>query len=132
MKVNGLYLARMGKTPSGVGSTGLPVVTSVVRTLVEPSYAVNRCCESDTTITTVDIDGVNMLAIQALAKRTEELKSKTAEIEALRTENGKLAERLNALEEILGAMGFEIARGRALSAADKSYAAAGHGLGEPR
>src|SRR5260370_25626400 len=38
-----------------------------------------------------------------------------------RRENVMLA--LNALEEILGSMGFEIARGRTLTAADNSYIA---------
>ncbi len=48
---------------------------------------------NDTTITTSDIDGVNMIAIQALEKRTAELKSaqdeltlKTNELEKLKTE----------------------------------------------
>src|ERR1700687_1278627 len=49
--------------------------------------------------------------------------------EGLRRENVMLA--LNALEEILGSMGFEIARGRALSAADNAYVAEGLGAGEP-
>ncbi len=40
--------------------------------------------------------------------------------ESSRRENVMLV--LNALEEILGSMGMEIARGRALSAADKAYA----------
>ena len=39
---------------------------------------------------------------------------------------------LNALEEILGSMGLELARGRALSAADKAYESMGLGAGEPR
>jgi aspartate aminotransferase-like enzyme len=49
--------------------------------------------------------------------------------EGSRRENVMLA--LNALEEILGSMGFEIARGRALSAADDAYVAQGLGAGEP-
>ena len=40
--------------------------------------------ESDTTITTVDIDGISLLAIQALIKKTEELKKKSEEIESLK------------------------------------------------
>jgi alanine-glyoxylate transaminase/serine-glyoxylate transaminase/serine-pyruvate transaminase len=39
---------------------------------------------------------------------------------------------LNALEEILGSLGMELARGRALSAADKAYESMGLGAGEPR
>ena len=50
--------------------------------------------------------------------------------EGSRRENVMLV--LNALEEILGSMGMEIARGRALSAADKAYESAGLGAGEPR
>ncbi|HEY6394819.1 MAG TPA: alanine--glyoxylate aminotransferase family protein [Candidatus Binataceae bacterium] len=50
--------------------------------------------------------------------------------EGSRRENVMLI--LNALEEILGSMGMEIVRGRALSAADKAYVAQGLGVGEPR
>ncbi len=50
--------------------------------------------------------------------------------ESSRRENVMLV--LNALEEILGSMGLEIARGRALSAADRAYQAQGLGVGEPR
>ena len=49
--------------------------------------------------------------------------------ESSRRENVMLI--LSALEEILGSMGFEIARGRALAAADDAYVAAGLGVGEP-
>src|SRR5271168_283911 len=49
--------------------------------------------------------------------------------ESSRRENVMLV--LNALEEILGAMGMEIVRGRALSAADRAYSAEGTGAGEP-
>jgi alanine-glyoxylate transaminase / serine-glyoxylate transaminase / serine-pyruvate transaminase len=49
--------------------------------------------------------------------------------EGSRRENVMLA--LNALEEILGSMGFEIARGKALTAADNTYSAEGTGAGEP-
>jgi alanine-glyoxylate transaminase/serine-glyoxylate transaminase/serine-pyruvate transaminase len=49
--------------------------------------------------------------------------------EGSRRENVMLI--LNALEEILGTMGFEIARGRALTAADEAYVAEGLGAGEP-
>ncbi len=40
--------------------------------------------ESDTTITTVDIDGINMAAIKALIEKTNELKRKAKEIEDLK------------------------------------------------
>ncbi|MFQ5568919.1 MAG: peptidase S74, partial [Rhodothermales bacterium] len=39
--------------------------------------------ESDTTITTVDIDGINMLAIQALERRTNALRQALAEVDVL-------------------------------------------------
>jgi hypothetical protein len=42
--------------------------------------------ESDTTITTVDADGVSMLAIQALAKRTDDLRAAVGDMSRLRTE----------------------------------------------
>jgi len=50
--------------------------------------------------------------------------------EGSRRENVMLV--LNALEEILGSMGMEISRGRALAAADKAYESMGLGAGEPR
>jgi len=49
-------------------------------------YAAFHLGESDTTITTTDIDGINMLAIQALEKRTTELKAKIEELEKVRAE----------------------------------------------
>ena len=49
--------------------------------------------------------------------------------EGSRRENVMLM--LNALEEILGSMGLEIVRGRALSAADDAYVAQGLGAGAP-
>ncbi len=49
--------------------------------------------------------------------------------EGSRRENVMLV--LNALEDILGAMGMEIARGRALVAADQAYVSLGLGAGEP-
>jgi hypothetical protein len=64
--------------------------------------------ESDTTITTTDIDGINMIAIQALEKRTEELNSKTKELQQLKKqvdllleEKASLEKRLLSIEEIL-------------------------------
>lgn len=49
--------------------------------------------------------------------------------EGSRRENVMLL--LNALEEILSSMNFEIARGRAVAAADNAYATEGSGSGEP-
>lgn len=50
------------------------------------------------TITTTDIDGVNLLAVQALEKRTAEQRS---EIAALRAQNSELMQRLARLEALL-------------------------------
>jgi hypothetical protein len=49
-------------------------------------------------ISTIDIDGVNMLAVQALEKRTRDL---AAENETLGAENEELRERLNELEAMI-------------------------------
>jgi hypothetical protein len=68
--------------------------------------------ESDTTITTVDIDGVNMLAVQALERRTaqlreaqeelrrsqQELRRKGEELDMLKRQLQEFDERLRALE----------------------------------
>lgn len=51
--------------------------------------------ESDTTITSVDIDGINLLAAQALVRRTTELQAVNAQ---LREENAAQRTRLDALE----------------------------------
>ncbi|MCZ6756382.1 MAG: tail fiber domain-containing protein, partial [Gemmatimonadetes bacterium] len=54
--------------------------------------------DSDKHIATVDIDGVNLLAVQALEKRTTDLR---VEVAALREENAELLRRLVELEAIL-------------------------------
>lgn len=51
--------------------------------------------ESDTTITSVDIDGINLLAAQALVRRTTELQSVNSQ---LQQENAAHRSRLDALE----------------------------------
>lgn len=53
---------------------------------------------NDTTITTTDIDGVNMLAIQALEKRTT---NQALEIDRLKKENEQFKLRLAAIEQVL-------------------------------
>ena len=45
-------------------------------------------CGNDTTLASADVDGVLFIAVQALEKRTAELKEKTAELHA-RTVNSK-------------------------------------------
>ncbi len=64
--------------------------------------------ESDTTITSSDIDGINMMGVQALVKRTTELKAKAEEIEQLKKqvaqltdEKAKLEKRINSIEKKL-------------------------------
>ncbi|MCP4440445.1 MAG: hypothetical protein GY810_15990 [Aureispira sp.] len=49
--------------------------------------------ESDTTITTVDIDGVNLLAVQTLEKRTQELKNQNTNLQTqLSSQANEIAE----------------------------------------
>ena len=55
--------------------------------------------ESDTTITTIDIDGVSLAAIQALTQKTNELKLKSEEIELLKAEIEKLENENSLLEK---------------------------------
>ncbi len=66
-------------------------------------YAAFGLGESDTTITTTDIDGVNLLAIQALERRTrdlqEQLRARDREIERLRSDVNALLERLEPGED---------------------------------
>jgi hypothetical protein len=61
--------------------------------------------EKETMISTVDIDGVNMAAAQALARRTEALKRANGELRAdldrLRVEHADLLERMAMLEAAL-------------------------------
>jgi len=64
--------------------------------------------ESDTTITTVDIDGISLAAIQALALKTNELKLKADEVEKLKAlievlenDKKKLEKRITNIEKEL-------------------------------
>lgn len=63
--------------------------------VAEDFYSAFRLGEDEHRITTTDIDGVNMLAIQALEKRTTALR---AEVASLRTQNAELQHRLARLE----------------------------------
>jgi hypothetical protein len=76
--------------------------------MAQDLYAALHFGESDTTITTTDIDGINMLAVQALAERTKQLKQKAteidqlkAEITALKSEKAKLEKRMTIIEKQL-------------------------------
>jgi trimeric autotransporter adhesin len=55
--------------------------------------------ESDTTITTVDMDGISLIAIQALAQKTAELKTKAEEVERLKSKVAKLEQEKKILEK---------------------------------
>lgn len=55
-------------------------------------YAAFGLGDSDKTIPTVDIDGVNLLAIQALEERTRELYSRIAELDRLSAELAEVKE----------------------------------------
>ena len=57
-------------------------------------YSAFKLSASDTTITTSDIDGVALLAIQALERRTTELHHKTAQVAGLEARLGELERRL--------------------------------------
>jgi trimeric autotransporter adhesin len=57
----------------------------------------------DKSIGMLDIDGVNMVAIQALARRTQELNAKSAEVDALKSEMAELKRGLARLEAALRA-----------------------------
>jgi hypothetical protein len=62
-------------------------------------YSIFKLGESDTTITTVDIDGISLIAIQALSKKTLELKKKSEEIEMLRAHVERLEKEKRNLEK---------------------------------
>jgi len=53
-------------------------------------YSAFALGEGETTISTVDADGVSLLAVQALEKRTAELREKVRELAALRAEHEEL------------------------------------------
>ncbi|MCP3103793.1 tail fiber domain-containing protein [Myxococcus sp. K15C18031901] len=57
---------------------------------------------SDRSIGMLDINGVNMAAIQALELRTRELAAKTAEVDALKAEMAELRQGLSELRQALG------------------------------
>ena len=56
---------------------------------------------NSTTISTSDLDGVMLIAIQALEKRTAELQTKTNELTSLQAEFDKMNQRMTQLEETL-------------------------------
>jgi hypothetical protein len=60
-----------------------PTAIRHIGPMAQDIYELFRFGESDTTITTIDVDGLSLIAIQALSKKTEELKIKSIEIEKL-------------------------------------------------
>ncbi len=68
-------------------------------------------------INSISIDGVNMAAVQALEKRTAELKEKSAELEMVKSRVAELERRLERLEKMLTAQ-HDIAQ-RVTSASDE-------------
>ncbi len=76
--------------------------------MAQDFYQAFQFGESDTTITTIDVDGISLLAIQALAKKTEELKQKADEVEKLNKkvdvllkEKALLEKRISTIEKVL-------------------------------
>jgi hypothetical protein len=77
-------------------------------------YAAFGFGESDTTITTTDMDGINMIAIQALERRTAELQTKLRELEDMRAhyesldkQNRDLVTQINTLKTMVEALAME-------------------------
>lgn len=76
--------------------------------MAQDFYSLFGFGESDTTITTIDVDGVSLAAIQALTQKTNELKVKSEEIELLKAvieklenENAMLEKRVVKMEQKL-------------------------------
>ena len=76
--------------------------------MAQDFYSAFHFGESDTTITTIDADGVSLLAIQALAQKTDELKKKADEIERLKAtienmqkKNILLESRIESMEKLI-------------------------------
>ena len=65
--------------------------------MAQDLYAAFGLGENDTTINSIDIDGVNMAAIKAVAQRTDDLIEKVKEIDALRAEVATLKELVRSL-----------------------------------
>lgn len=69
--------------------------------MAQDFYKAFKLGESDTTITTTDIDGINMLAIQALSRRTAELNEKAKEVAQLKKQVDELLQQKYLLEKRL-------------------------------
>ena len=76
--------------------------------MAQDFYAAFGLGESDTTITTTDIDGVNLAALQALIQKSKTLEAKAntlettqAELETIKAERDALLKRLESLENVV-------------------------------
>ncbi len=69
--------------------------------MAQDFYAAFGFGENNTTITTTDLDGVNLIAIQALAKRTKELNDKIKELENMKMKFNELEIQKKSLEKRL-------------------------------
>lgn len=67
--------------------------------MAQDFYKLFNFGESDTTITSIDIDGVNLIALKTLALKTKELKKSADEVEHLKTKIEKLEKEKMLLEK---------------------------------
>jgi len=85
--------------------------------MAQDFYAAFGLGESDTSITTVDADGVALAAIQGLYELSQE---QAARIDALEEENASLQQRLDSLETRVSALEAGTGAGAAVSTASSS------------
>ena len=88
-------LAKVAALPITQWNFKLDTATRHIGPMAQDFYAAFKVGTDDKHIATVDEDGVALAAIQGL---NQKLTKKDAEIQALKTQNDSLAQRLNALE----------------------------------
>jgi hypothetical protein len=69
--------------------------------MAQDFYAAFKLGQGETTITTTDIDGVNLAAIKALIEQTRTLEEKASELEDLKEDQAVLYERIERLEALI-------------------------------
>jgi prefoldin subunit 5 len=73
--------------------------------MAQDFYSIFRLGTDDKTISTIDLDGVALVSIQALyqmsLEKDKQIEQLTQEIEELRASNAALQERLEALEKLV-------------------------------
>jgi hypothetical protein len=69
--------------------------------MAQDFYAAFELGQGETTITTTDIDGVNLAAIKALIEQTRTLEEKASELEDLKEDQAVLYERIERLEALI-------------------------------